>query len=185
MKDTDEELHQSDRLLQEAKAGIRLILPHQEEDKYLLARYPSLDEGRVPTYWSFIGVGPLRRMGNESSPLEMVVRVAYEQLRITITDLELVATFYDRRVTPPTVGRLYFLVRKWRGPIPYEHDTEIQGLRFDSGHKYTKADQLTLSHEHFWVSREYLGSYLSHPELLAATTAWHEWEHKQAKRAGA
>jgi hypothetical protein len=124
-------------------------------------------------------------MGNELSPSEMVVRVAYERWRIIITDLDLVATFYDRRVVPPKVGRLYFLVREWKGPIPYQHDTEIRGLRFDSGHKFTKGDQLTLSHEHFWVSREFLGSYFSHPELLAATTAWEEWEHKQVKGAGA
>ncbi len=192
MKDTDGEVHQSDRLLQEAKAVIRLILPNPHDGKYLLARYPALSEECEPgtsvrdwpTYWSFTGIGPLRRLGNES-PLEMVLRTAYEQLGISIIDLELVSTFYDRRTTPAKVGRLYYLVRHWNGQTPYQYDTEMPGLRFDAGHKSSKEDQLPLSHERFWVQREYLGSYLSHPELLAATRTWQDWEHKQAKGAGA
>lgn len=194
----EEEVHQSVILPQEESTVVRLILPHPDDNRLLLVRYKAADdewepeqgksrrEHLTPTYWSYKGLGPLRPLGNESTIPEMIVRVAHTQLGILIHDLELVVTLYDRRAVPTKIGRLYYLVRQWTGRVPFADDVETNGLRFEPGYKFDKTtDKLKLSHDHFWVPRGFLGSYLSHPETLVATKIWQEQEKKQAKRAGA
>lgn len=197
MKD-EGEVHQSVVLPQEESTVLRLILQHPDDNRVLLVRYRAADddwepeqgksrrEHSPPTYWSYKGIGPLRPLGNESTIPEMIVRVAHAQLGVLIHDLELVVKLYDRRVMPPKIGRLYYVVRQWTGAIPFADDVETTGLRFEPNYKFDKrTDMLNLSHDHFWVPREFLGSYLSHPETVLATKIWQEQEKKKAKGAGA
>lgn len=181
---------------QEESSEIRVILPSHDEKRVLMARYLATDaewepddgssrrQHPRPTYWSYKGIGPFIPLNSELSVPETVVRLARKQLGISIKRLELISKFYDRRVDPARIGRLYYLVREWEGEVPFPHDTESVGTRFEYGHKPDKeADALPLSMEHFWVQREFLGFYIHHPEVARATNAWQDWENKNAKRA--
>ncbi len=188
--------HQMDILPHEESAEVRLILPSHDKKRVLLARYRATDDEWEPdvgnsrrqhprpTYWSYKSVGQVIPITTESSVSETIIRIARQELGISIQDLQLISLFYDRRAKPERIGRLYYLVRDWKGEAPFPHDTETVGTRFEYGHKLDKeTDALPLSMEHFWVQREFLGYYIHHPEVARATNAWQDWENKKAKRA--
>ncbi|MFM2423626.1 MAG: hypothetical protein RLZZ70_11 [Candidatus Parcubacteria bacterium] len=186
VKDNDDD--QSTASLQsEAMGIIRLIIQRPDNGNVLLVRYQATIDEVEPnqesdtylkecTYWSFKGLSLLPKIGDEGDITEVIARSVYSRLGILITDLERISVLYDRRSGESKIGRLYYLVKEWSGDIPYAFDDEEIMSALPKRTTVDKDNGPKVHLGHFWVPERFLGSYLSHPEVLRANQVWQRWK---------